>query len=240
MKRDARLGVVTALVFTCSMALSEPAYAGGATRVALSCAGYNAQGGKTRAALATGYLEGVQAAVDKEMRDMLVPPDHQDHPIWWVLPQGELTTDRLETSLAAFCKAKANEEKRLAEAFLDIAAKKEGSPRIGLPMSDGPSEAWRTVLGKSRLRCSNYLSAADTERAHLVYGYFLGARAMNSILKTPPESSLMVWPDADHREVNARVDAACKGTRYTNSTIRDVLWLTTAEMGVEKRLAGAK
>ena len=142
--------------------------------------------------------------------------------------------------MAAFCKSKANEEKELAEAFRAIAARKTGAPRISIPFSDGPSEAWRNFLGKSRLQCSNYFSANDIERTHFIYGYFLGASAMKSILKTPPELSLIVWPDADYREVKARVDDACKGTRYVNSSIRDVLWLTTTEMGVEKRLADAK
>jgi hypothetical protein len=47
----------------------------------------------------------------------------------------------------------------------------------------------------------------------------------------------MVWPETNYHDVKARVDAGCGGTRYINSTMRDVLWIITAEMGVEKRTA---
>jgi hypothetical protein len=174
------------------------------------------------------------------MRDMLVPPEDRDHPIWWVLPEGEVSADNLESSLTAVCKYSAGEEKQLADVLSGIAARTDGSPRIGLPLDDGPSEAWRTVLGTSRLRCANYLSTSEPEQANLIYGYFLGTSALKSVLKTPPELSLTVWPNTDYRAVKTRLNVACREKRYANSTIRDVLWLMTAEMGVEKRLAGTK
>ena len=240
MKRSRQFGSLSVIGLVAFLSIGTPAYSGGVISVPWSCGDYNTLGDKPREALATGYLEGVQAAVDKEMRDMLVPPEDQDHPIWWVLPAGEITADHLESRLTAVCRSKANEDKKLLAAFLGLAARKDGFPRIGLPLSDGPSETWRTVLGKCRLRCSNYLLTDDAERTHLIYGYFLGTSAIRTILKTPPELSLMVWPDADYRDVKTRINGACKEKRYLNSTIRDVLWLTTAEMGVEKRLAGAR
>ncbi|HEX9443372.1 MAG TPA: hypothetical protein VGA73_04595 [Candidatus Binatia bacterium] len=235
MKKQFTLGFIAFFGFVCA-AVARPAGAG----VLRSCDGYSALDAAARAALATGYLEGVQAALDKETRDMLVPPDDKDHPIWWVLPRGGLTPERLERSLAVFCRSKANAKRDLAGAFLQIAARKAGFPRIGMPLDDGPSETWRAVLGASRLRCSSYLAAGDAERSYLMYGYFLGTAAVRTVLKTPPELSLMVWPDADHREVMERVDAACEGDGYSRSTIRDVLWLITAEMGFEKTIARAK
>jgi hypothetical protein len=240
MKNGKEIGFLVFVWIACFLIYPNPEQVGGGTTAPATCAVYNALSPKARAALATGYLEGVQAAVDKETRDMLVPPEDQDHPIWWVLPAGEISADHLATRLTAVCRSRANEGKKLIDAFLGLAARKDGSPRIGLPLSDGPSETWRTFLDKCRLRCSNYLATHDTERSHLIYGYFLGTSALKSILKIPPEQSLMIWPDVDYREVNRRINAACKEERYANSTIRDVLWLTTAEMGVEKRLADAR
>jgi hypothetical protein len=218
----------------------NPEQVGGGMAAPSTCGAYTALSARARAALATGYLEGVQAAVDKEPRDMLVPPEHQDHPIGWVLPGGGISAEHLEARLAAVCRSRAGEGKKLIDALLGLAARKDGLPRIGLPLSDGPAETWRAFLGKCRLRCSNYLATPDIERSHLIYGYFLGTTALRSVLRTPPEQALMIWPGADYREVNLRINAACKEDRFANSTIRDVLWLTTAEMGVEKRIAGAR
>jgi hypothetical protein len=240
MKNGMDLCILGFIWLVCLLIFPDVEHVGGGTKDPATCAGYNGLDRKARETLATGYLEGVQAAVDKEMRDMLVPPEDQDHPIWWVLPAGEITADHLESRLTAVCRSKANEDKKLLAAFLGLAARKDGFPRIGLPLSDGPSETWRMVLGKCRLRCSNYLSTDDSERTHLIYGYFLGTSAIRTVLKTPPELSLMVWPDADYRDVKARINGACKEKRYLNSTLRDVLWLTTAEMGLEKRLDGAR
>ncbi|HEY3305522.1 MAG TPA: hypothetical protein VGL70_18520 [Candidatus Binatia bacterium] len=240
MKNGKEICFLVFVWIACFLIYPNPERVGGGTTAPSTCGSYNILDAKARAALATGYLEGVQAAVDKEARDMLVPPEDQDHPIWWVLPAGEITADHLGTRLTAVCRSKANENKKLLDAFLGLAARKDGFPRIGLPLNDGPTETWRTFLSKCRLRCSNYLATDDAERAHLIYGYYLGTSALTSILKTSPELSLTVWPDADYRDVNMRINAACREERYANSTIRDVLWLTTAEMGVEKRLAGGK
>jgi hypothetical protein len=213
------------------------AHAGGAPRALVSCANYNAADAGTRSALAAGYLEGVQAAVDKEAHDMLVPPWHEDHPIWWALPEGEVGVDNLSRRLTAFCAAAANQDTRLPEAFSRIAARTDGEPRIGLPFSDGASDRWRRIIEARGPGCADYEAAREIERTQFVYGYFLGASTINSILRTPPEQSVMVWPDAEHYEVKTRVDAACHEARYLNSTLRDALWVTTAEMGAEGKVA---
>jgi len=224
--------------FALSILISDSADAGGGTSIPWSCGRYSASSGKERTALATGYLEGVQAALNKDRSDILVPPEHPDHPVWWVLPNREMTADQLERSLSAFCQSKLNEEKTLLYAFLSIAARKDGAPRTGLPLSDGPSEQWRQVLEGSRHTCLDYASASDNERGNLIYGYFLGTKAAGLALNTPRELSLVVWPEADPREVKAKVDANCRGAGHRNSTVRDVLWLTTVEMGMERWLAG--
>jgi hypothetical protein len=240
MTTSKRNGFYSILSLITLIGIGVLAYAGSENGVPWTCGSFIRSTDMARAALATGYLEGVQAALDKEMRDMLVPPEDRDHPIWWVLPEGEVSADNLESSLTAICKYSAGEEKKLADVLSSIAVRTDGSPRIGRPLDDGPSEAWRTVLGTSRLRCANYLSTSDSEQANLIYGYFLGTSAIKSVLKTPPELSLIVWPNADYRAVKTRISVACLEKRYANSTIRDVLWLMTAEMGVENRLAGTK
>ena len=228
------------ILFVFCMLVGELSYSGGTTRIPWSCASYNASSSKQKAALTTGYLEGVQAAVDKEMRDMLVPPENREHPIWWVLPNGRITAEDLETSLSAFCESKGNKGKTLLDAFLSIAARKDGSPKTGLAFDDGPSNEWRMILGESKFACLSYSSAKESERDGVIYGYFLGTKAMRLTLKTPRELSLMVWPAADYYDVKARVDAGCRETRFRNSTIRGVLWLIAVEMGAEKLLAGKK
>ena len=224
--------------FALSILICDSADAGGTANIAGLCRNHIASSGKERAALATGYLEGVQAALNKDRSDILVPPEHPDHPVWWVLPNREITADQLETSLSTFCRAKLNEEKTLLQALLSIAARKEGSPRTGLPLSDGPSEQWRQVLEASRHTCLDYASTSANERSKLIYGYFLGTKAVGLALNTPRELSLVVWPEADPRDVKAKVDANCRGAGHRNSTVRDVLWLTTVEMGMERWIAG--
>ena len=236
--RNNRLScLVLSIVCVVTIAACASASAGGAAGGG-SCASYNAASGKERIALATGYLEGMQAALNKDRSDILVPPEHPDHPVWWVLPNRETTADRLDTNLSAFCNSRLNEEKNLLHAILSIAARTDGSPRTGLPLGDGPSEQWRQVVETSPFTCSDYASASDNERSQLIYGYFLGTKAMGLALSTPRELSLVVWPHADPRDVKAKVDQNCRSTGHRNSTLRDVLWLTTVEMGMEHWLAG--
>jgi hypothetical protein len=211
--------------------------ADGRNSVAQSCARYLRLPDNTRTTLATGYLEGVQAGLKNESRDMLVPPEDRDHPIWWVLPEGEVASENLDSALTAFCKYTAGKETSLAEAFSNIAARKEGTPRTAPALSDGRSEMGRAILPASQLRCLNYLSTAESEKAHFVYGYSLGLKAITAALKTPLEQSLTVRPDSNYRGIRAKVDAACKDTRYSDHSIRDVLTLVTAEMGIERSLA---
>jgi len=225
------LGLIALLGVLCDVA------ADGRNSVAQSCGRYLRLPDNTRTALATGYLEGVQDGLKKESRDMLVPPEDRDHPIWWVLPEGEVSGENLDSALTAFCKYIAVKETRLADAFSGIAARKEGTPRTAPALSDGRSEMGRAILPACQLRCVNYLSTAESEKAHFIYGYSLGAKAITAALKTPFEQSLTVWADSDYRGVRAKVDAACKDTRYSDRSIRDVLSLVTAETGGARRLA---
>jgi hypothetical protein len=214
--------------------------ADGRDNAAQSCARYLRLPENTRTALATGYLEGVQAGLKKESRDILVPPEDRDHPIWWVLPEGEVSSENLDSALTAFCKYTAGKETNLPEVFSSIAARKEGTPRTAPAPSDGRSTMGRAILPASQLRCADYLSTAEYEKAHFIYGYSLGAKAISAALKTPREQSLTVWPDSDYRGVRAKLDAACKDTRYSDQSIRDVLSFVTAEMGIAKRLASER
>ncbi|HKA31839.1 MAG TPA: hypothetical protein VKH64_01400 [Candidatus Binatia bacterium] len=214
--------------------------ADGRNSVAQSCARYLRLPDNTRTALAAGYLEGVQAGLKKESRDMLVPAEDPDHPIWWVLPEGEVSSENLDSALTAFCKYTAGKETSLADAFSGIAARKEGMPRTAPALPDGRSEMGRAILPESQLRCVNYLSTAESEKAHFIYGYSLGAKAITAALETPLAQSVTVRSDSDYRGVRAKVDAACKNTRYADQSIRDVLSRVAAEMGVAKGLASER
>ena len=227
-------GLIALLGVLCDVA------ADGRNRVAQSCARYLRLPDNTRTALATGYLEGVQAGLKKESRNILVPPEDSDHPIWWVLPEGEVSSENLDSALTAFCKYSAGKETSLADAFSRIAARKEGTPRTAPPLSNDRSVMGRAILPASQLGCVNYLSAAESEKAHFIYGYSLGAKAVTAVLETPSEQSLAPWPDSDYRGVRAKVDAACKDARYSDRSIRDVLALVTAEMGAAKRVASER
>jgi hypothetical protein len=225
------VGLVALLGVICDVAAESR------SGVAQSCVGYLRLPENTRAALAAGYLEGVQAGLKKEKRDILVPPEDRDHPIWWVLPEGEVSSENLDSALTAFCKYTAGKEKNLPEALSAVAVRKDGRPRVGSSLDEGLPEMGRTILAASGLRCAKYLSAAESEKMHFIYGYSLGAKAISAALKTPGEESLTVWPDSDYRAVKAKVDAACKDNRYSDDRIRDVLTLVTAEMGIERSLA---
>ena len=77
MRKHWLVGFGLLIGFVAAVLSRESAYAGGAAGITGSCASYNASSGKERAALATGYLEGVQAALNKDRSDILVPPEHQ-------------------------------------------------------------------------------------------------------------------------------------------------------------------
>ncbi|HEY1372955.1 MAG TPA: hypothetical protein VGH50_10840 [Candidatus Binatia bacterium] len=224
------LGLIALLGVICEVA------AEGRNSVAQSCERYLRLPDKTRTALATGYLEGVQAGLKQEKRDILVPPEDRDHPIWWVLPEGEVSSDNLDSALTAFCQY-TGKGKKLTEAFTSIAERKDGTPRTAAAPAEGRSETGRTILAASRLSCVNYLSTPETEKAHFIYGYSLGATAIGAALKMPPEESLALWPDSSYPAVKAKVDAACNDNRYSDESIRDVLSSATAGMGTEKRVA---
>ncbi|HEY1269648.1 MAG TPA: hypothetical protein VGH16_20485 [Candidatus Binatia bacterium] len=212
--------------------------AGGRNSVAQSCERYLRLPDNTRTALATGYLEGVQAGLKQEKRDILVPPEDRDHPIWWALPEGEVSSENLDSALTAFCQY-TGKGKKLTEAFASIAERKDGRPRVAPAPAENRSETGRAILAASRLRCQNYLSTPENEKAHFIYGYSLGAKAIAAAMKTPLEESLTVWSD-DHGAVKAKVDAACQESRYADESIRNVLSLVTIEMSAAKRVAAGR
>jgi|GEM_PF-2025859 hypothetical protein len=224
------LGLIALIGIICDVA------ADGRNSVAQSCGHYLRLSDATRAALATGYLEGVQARLKQERRDMLVPPEDRDHPIWWVLPEGEVSSENLDSALTVFCKYTGNKKTNLPVAFSSISERKDGKPRVAAASAEGRSDTGRAILVAS-LRCSNYLSTPENEKAHFIYGYSLGAKAIGAALKTSSEKWVAVWPDADNQAVKANLDAVCKQSRYPDESIRDVLSLVTAQMRTEKRVA---
>lgn len=88
--------------------------------------------------LTYGYLEGVQAALEKEVTDILVPPSDPKHPMWWVLPMGlgKNPAIGLMHKLEQHCQSGTNQEQRLLDAFVSIAYQKSGWPALGISLDN--------------------------------------------------------------------------------------------------------
>lgn len=244
MKR-ARKEILIAVLFVLMAVLARySAFSGSLGSISDSCGGYGALDAKARMALASGYLEGVQEALDKETRAILVPPWYGDHPIWWVLPEGEVAAENLEASLTVFCRTKSNHHEKLSDAFRAIAARKAGAPQIAIPFADlpdspAPADAWRKILSENSFACSDYRARSDAERARLVHGYFLGMNAMRTTLKASPAPSLLPWPAVSYQDIRRRLDDACQGDRV-NAPVRELLWRAGMETATEKNIAEAR
>jgi hypothetical protein len=217
----------------------------------ITCASYLIGPEDQRQVFVYGYLEGVQAALTKyEMGDMLVPPSHPDHPIWWVLPAlpgNPVYT--LTARLDAQCRAPSNERQDILDAILALSERKEGWPKIGISdRKRKPHDPWYEFLGPdTAFRCSVYLKSPDYIQQGLVYGYSLGTGAFRARFKRSIESGLS-WPRYLSTKANPRgaVDtvmaAVSKNCRQDSdgqdATVRDVLWLVTAELGVKDPAKG--
>jgi hypothetical protein len=76
-----------------------------------------------------GYLEGVEAALTKEVVDVLVPRSDRDHPVWWVLPEGGISAESFKDKLNAACKAQSANE--LLKVALQWRPGKMDGPNLG-------------------------------------------------------------------------------------------------------------
>ena len=199
----------------------------------MTCADYSALTQVQKVSVAYGYLEGVQAALDKNPVDILVPPSDPGHPMWWVLPAGleKNPYTLLPERLAAHCQSADNRNKPILDAFLAIAIQKEGSPTLGISFDRQKTDPWKKFLGKGSVSCAAYSDSPQATRQAIIHGYYLGTEALKVGLKSSVDIGI-VWPSKLSVEaVRGGIDKRCQ--KSVGESLRDVLWVTTAELAVQ-------
>ncbi len=182
---------------------------------------------------------GVQAALDKGPDDVLVPPQDNNHPIWWVFPRGTITVKSLKENLVRACENK--KDKDILEALLSMAARKDGSPafgilidkRTGKPTSD---DKYKKFLSESDLGCKAYSRLSEEKRQALIVGYFFGTEAYRVATKISADLLWTAWPlGTPPKTLRERVDQLCNNPTDADSKFRDWLWLVTELMALKIR-----
>jgi hypothetical protein len=170
-----------------------------------------------RAAFAFGYLEGVQAALTKEVADILVPPSDRDHPVWWVVPGGAANIEKFAELLFDMCKTQSNSE--ILKAILSAVLRKDGWPKFGVWLDKDSGkhkrdDTYKQILGESSLTCKMYNQLDQAAREALIAGYFNGTEAYRIALKHKPDVPWMAWPlGISSPELKSRVDKAASIAR---------------------------
>ncbi len=203
----------------------------------LTCNNYTGVAENQKMSLAYGYLEGVQATLDKDVDDILVPPSDPKHPMWWVLPTGlgKNPVSGLAQKLEQHCRSEKNLKKRLLDAFLSIAYQKSGSPALGISFDTAKTDQWKNILAgkESSLSCSAYSARPVETRQALIYGYYLGTEALKIALKLSVDYGI-AWPSKlGPQAVRMEADKECQKDK--EETLRDVLWLVTTELGIKNK-----
>ena len=213
------------------------AAAGDKTRQDPACLDYIDLTQSQKLSLAYVYLEGVQAALDKEVTDILVPPSDPKHPIWWVLPIGlpENPSVGLARKVEQHCQSGNNQHQMLLDAFLSIAHQKSGSPALGISVNRKKTDPWKNILGgnETSVSCSAYSASPVGTRQAITYGYYVGTEALRIALKRSVDIGI-IWPSKlSPQAVRIGVDKGCQKDKAAR--LRSVLWLTTAELGIQNR-----
>ena len=200
------------------------------------CGDYGGLDQTQRAYLAYGYLEGVQAALDKERMDILVPLADPKHPIWWVLPSGltERPFMRLAEKVDAYCQSPDNRRDGLLRAFLSLSVQQDGSPSLGVSTDRKQAESWKNFLGAkdTSLSCADYLASPELTRQAIIYGYYLATEAFRIRLGRS-RGTETVWPSSlSPQVVREDVDRRCRQDRA--GTFRGLASVATAELSVRK------
>ena len=220
---------------------------GGLSRSAesgLSCVVFNEiYNDSARVLFAYGYLEGVQAALTKEIADVIVPPSDREHPIWWVLPTlptGGVSVGSIKDMFNAACKAQPASD--LVKAALSMVSSKGGWPKFGMwidkktgELSKDRDKFKKFLVGESGT-CESYNTLSEPERQALVDGYFVGTEAYRvAIHKERSVEPWMAWPlGIEPKTVRLKLDEACADPKDRDSTIRDGLWVETTMMSVRQ------
>jgi hypothetical protein len=200
------------------------------------CMDFQALDAGQKAAFAYGYLEGVQAALDKDVTDVLVAPADERHPMWLVLPAGlgEKPAFGLARKLDLHCRSNEHATQPLLRALLAIAHKQDGWPMIGISTDKKITDPWRSFMGgkETSLTCAAYVDSREATRQTIVHGYYLGGEALKTRLGGKDLG--ITWPaNSTPQAVRLEVDKHCAKDR--NGSLRDTLWVTTIELSVKKQ-----
>lgn len=202
---------------------------------ALTCNHYVGLADNQKFGLAYGYLEGVQAWLDKEPTDILVPPSDSEHPMWWALPPdlGDKPFSALAEKLTAYCTSPDKRSERLPAALLAMAQRKGGWPSsIGIAHDKKKTDPWKKFLGGS-VSCAAFLESPEATRDALVFGYYIGTNVLRLGLKIRKDVGL-AWPSKSTPQ-SVRLEAEQRCAKEKAGTVRDVLWLVTAERAVREK-----
>ena len=202
----------------------------------LTCNNYGGLAESQKISLTYGYLEGLQASLDKDAADILVPPSDPEHPMWWVLPMelGKNPAVGLAHKLEQHCQSGKNQQKRLLDAFLSVAYQKSGQPAFGISIDKKKTDPWKSFLGgkESSVSCSAYNASPVETRQAIIYGYYLGTQALKVALKESADIGI-AWPSKlSPQAVRIEVDKHCQKPKP--ASLRDVLWPTTVELAVKR------
>jgi hypothetical protein len=216
----------------CSLLAVTASASGAEERRAATCTDYIALDQNQKMSVAYGYLEGVQAAFDKEPVDFLVPPSDPRHPMWWVLPAdlGQEIFTGLAKRLEAHCRSAGSKQAPILEAFLSIAHQREGSPSFGISNDKKRTDPWKKFMGGS-VSCSAYGQSSQGTRQAIVYGYYLGTEAVRVSRKSSVNIGLAWPPKLTPQDVRMEVDKLCH--KDSPASVREVLWVKTVELGVK-------
>jgi hypothetical protein len=205
----------------------------------LTCTDFVGFQNSQKLSVAYGYCEGVQAELEKDEPDIIVPPSDARHPMWWVLPEGlgQNPYIGLEQKLDGYCLSGDNRHQKLLDAFLSIAYQKTGQPRFGISSDDSKTDPWKKILDgeESSLSCSAYSASPEKTRQAIIDGYYLGSQALKVRLREGQTASLAWPPKSSPQAVRVEVDKNCVEDKNKQAKLRDALFVVMVEMAVKQK-----
>lgn len=188
-----------------------------------------------RLSFSYGYLEGVEAALTKDIVDVLVPLSHINHPLRWVTPEGMNSYKNFADKLSSACRTQPRAD--LVQAALSIAQRHEGRPEVGAwidketgKLSTKDQEKWKRFMGDA-VPCKVYIESPLATRDAIVSGYFVGTEAYRIAMKHGADDLWFAWPlGVEVKALRSLLDESCRDPKEANGNIRAGLWTLTFEL----------